>query len=113
MTFKGSILLKNGTVFHAALGRGDAPLCASSDFLIASVFAMTWRYLQSRLTWFQPSHFGSGSVRVDVPAVRHVKGATEVVVLRVASVDISGTSTRTRTITSSDTRVITNTDAIC
>ena len=41
----------DGTVFHAALGRGDAPLCASPDLLIASVFAMTWRYLQGRLTF--------------------------------------------------------------
>ena len=44
----------DGTVFHVALGRGDASLCASPDLLIASVFAMTWRYLQGRLTLANP-----------------------------------------------------------
>ena len=81
MTVTLMIRKYDGTVFHAALGRGDAPLCASPDLLIASVFAMTWRYLQGRLT-FIPSAILLGSVRVDVPAVHHVKGATEVVVLR-------------------------------
>ena len=79
---KSYLQLQNGTVFHAALGRGNAPLCASPDLLIASVFAMTWRYLQGRLTCRLVNVTLLGSVRVDVPAVHHVKGATEVVVLR-------------------------------